>query len=203
MIQRPQPALVLASASAARQALLAAAGLSFEVLSAEVDEAAIRRSARADGTSPTALALVLADAKASRVAAQRPAALVIGADQLLVCDGDQYDKPADLTAARRSLQAMRGREHTLVTAVVCWQAGQPVWRHVAEPRLSMRAVSDGFLDAYLEAEGAAVLPSVGAYRLEGLGVHLFSAVQGEHAAILGLPMLPLLDFLREVGAVLR
>ena len=206
MIQRPDPPLVLASASAARRAVLAAAGLSFTAEAAAVDEAAIKESARAEGLPPGEAAMVLAEAKARRVAARRRApgddALVIGADQILVCDGAWFDKPADAAAARAQILALRGKTHELATALVCWRGGERVWGHVETPRLTMRAFSDAFLDAYLEAEGEAVLSSVGAYRLEGLGAHLFAAVRGEHAAMLGLPLLPLLGFLRGHGVLL-
>ena len=206
MIQRPDPPLVLASASAARRAVLAAAGLSFTAEAAAVDEAAIKESARAEGLPPGEAAMVLAEAKARRVAARHRApgddALVIGADQILVCDGAWFDKPADAAAARAQLLALRGKTHELATALVCWRGGERVWGHVETPRLTMRAFSDAFLDAYLEAEGEAVLSSVGAYRLEGLGAHLFAAVRGEHAAVLGLPLLPLLGFLRGHGVLL-
>ena len=128
---------------------------------------------------------------------------MIGADQLLVCEGRWFDKPPDMVAARAQLLALRGRPHELMTAMVCWRGGQRVWQHLARPRLTMRGFSDAFLDAYLALEGEAVLGSVGAYRLEGPGVQLFDAVEGEHSAILGLPLLPLLDFLRGHGVLLR
>jgi septum formation protein len=203
VIQRPDPPLVLASASAARRAVLAAAGLRFTAEAAAVDEAAIKESARAEGIPPGEAATVLAEAKARRVSRRAPnGALVIGADQILVCEGAWFDKPADAAAARAQLLALRNKAHELQTAVVCWRGGERVWGHVETPRLTMRAFSDAFLDAYLEAEGEAVLSSVGAYRLEGLGAHLFSAVRGEHAAVLGLPLLPLLGFLRGHGVLL-
>ncbi len=203
MIQRPDPPLVLASASAARRAVLAAAGLAFSVEAAAVDEAAIKESARAEGIPAGEAATMLAEAKARRVARRAPeGALVIGADQILVCDGAWFDKPADGAAARAQLLALRGKTHELQTALVCWRGGERVWGHVEAPRLTMRAFSDSFLDAYLRAEGEAVLSSVGAYRLEGLGAHLFAAVRGEHAAVLGLPLLPLLGFLRGHGVLL-
>jgi septum formation protein len=197
MIQAERPVLVLASASAARRAVLSAAGLVFAAQAAAVDEAGVKAAARAEGLGPDETALMLADLKAERVARKMPDALVIGSDQLLVCDGTWYDKPEDEGQARRQLQQLRGRAHTLVTAVVCHAGGRRVWHHLARPRLTMRAFSERFLDAYLAAEGARVTESVGAYRLEGPGVQLFDAVEGEHAAILGLPLLPLLGFLRQ------
>ncbi len=202
MIQRADPRLLLASASAARAAVLTAAGLRFTVQAAAVDEAAIKASAQAEGLPPDEAAMLLADAKAVRLARRHPEALVLGADQLLVCEGRWFDKPADLAAARGHLLALRGRPHELVTALVCWRHGGRVWQHLARPRLTMREFSGEFLDAYLAAEGEAVLASVGAYRLEGLGAHLFREVRGEHAAILGLPLLPLLGFLRDHGVLL-
>jgi septum formation protein len=202
MIQRPSPALVLASASSARRAVLSAAGVAFSAEAAAVDEAAIKESAQAEGIPATEAAIMLAEAKARRIARRHPEALVIGADQLLVCEGRWFDKPADLPAARRHLEALRGRPHELVTAMVCWRGGERIWQHVARPRLTMREFSGEFLDAYLAAEGEAILSSVGAYRLEGLGVQLFSAIEGEHSAILGLPLVPLLGFLRQHGVML-
>lgn len=201
-MQADYPPLILASASTARRAVLAAAGLRFAVRPAAMDEAAIKRAARSQGLDATAAALRLADAKAGAVAAQEQRAVVIGADQILVCDGAWYDKPEDMAAARRTLLALRGRTHELATAVVCRTGEQTLWQHVALPRLTMRAFSEQFLDAYLAAEGPQVLGSVGAYRLEGAGVQLFAQVEGDHASILGLPLLPLLEFLRSSGVVL-
>ena len=193
--------LVLASGSATRRALMAAAGLEFEVRPAAVDEAEVKRGARAEGVPADDTAVLLAELKALRVARSVPEAIVIGADQLLVCEDRWFDKPATMSEARAQLQALRGRTHTLVTAVLCQRGGARLWTHVARPRMTMRAFSDAFLDAYLAREGAAVLSSVGGYRLEGLGVQLFDAVAGEHGAVLGLPMLPLLGFLRQTGAI--
>ncbi len=199
MIQTPAPPLVLASQSTARAALLTAAGLRFEARPARVDEMAVKQACRAEGADAAETALTLAAMKARRI--RDADALVIGADQLLVCGEAWFDKPADLDGARAQLQALRGQTHRLVTAMVCLRGGQEVWRHVAEPRLRMRGFSDRFLEDYLAAEGDVILACVGAYRLEGLGVHLFDDVQGEHAAILGLPLLPLLGFLRQHGVV--
>jgi septum formation protein len=201
-LQADSPALILASASAARQAVLAGAGLRFTARAAAVDEAAIKRAALSEGLDATAAALRLADAKAACIARQEPQAVVIGADQILVCDGTWYDKPEDMAGARRQLLALRGRAHELATAVACHLGDRVLWRHVALPRLTMRAFSEPFLDAYLAAEGELVQRSVGAYRLEGPGVQLFERVEGDHASILGLPLLPLLAFLREAGVVL-
>jgi len=197
MLQHQTPRLILASASASRRALLAGAGLTFEVLPADIDEAAVRRDARAKGMSAVNAALRLADLKAAATARFEPEALVIGADQILVCDGAWYDKPNDIAAARQQLRALRGRSHVLATGVVCHRGGSRVWHDVATPRLTMRNFSDDFLDRYLVAEADAVTSTVGAYRLEGHGVQLFDAIDGEHSAILGLPLLCLLSFLRQ------
>jgi len=201
MLQAESPPLVLASGSPARRALLANAGLRFTVRPADVDEAALKRQARAQGLRASEAALILADAKAIRVAQDDPGALVIGADQILDCDGVWYDKPPDMAGARRQLLALHGRSHTLATAVVLRQGDRRLWQHSGLPRLTMRTLSAQFLDAYLAAEGSHVLASVGAYRLEGPGVQLFTAVEGDHATILGLPLLPLLGFLREAGVL--
>lgn len=189
--------MILASQSAARAALLRAAGLVFEQRPARIDEAAIKDSLRERG--PDECALTLAGLKAARIRSEDD--LVIGADQLLVCGGEWFDKPPDRKAARTQLTRLRGQDHTLVTAVVCHRGGSQIWRHVARPTLRMRCFSDAFLDRYLVAEGDAILASVGAYRLEGLGMQLFDAIEGEYAAILGLPMLALLGFLRQHGVL--
>lgn len=201
MMQAEAPRIILASASVARRNLLEAAGLRFETRPAAVDEGAMKESARAEGIPPSEAALMLADAKAERIARREPEALVIGCDQLLVCEGRWFDKPADLAAARAHLQALRGRRHELVTAVVAHRHGGRIWQHVAVPRLAMREFSDAFLEAYLAVEGEHVTRSVGGYRLEGPGVQLFGRIEGEHAAILGLPLLALLAFLRDHGVL--
>jgi len=214
-MQRDTPALVLASASASRRALLDAAGLRFEAVAAAVDEDSIKESGRAEGMPPGEVAMMLAEAKARRVATRldrlaeaeggRAGALVIGADQLLTCRTEAgerwFDKPRDLSEAREHLLALRGREHVLHTAVLCWREGARVWQHLATPRLVMRRFSDAFLDRYLAREGEAVLGCVGCYRLEGPGVQLFERMEAEHTAVLGLPLLPLLGFLRQHGVL--
>ena len=200
MMRPDAPPLVLASGSATRRMLMEAAGLRFEVQPAAVDEAAIKQALWSEGVTADEAGMALATAKARRV--HRPGAIVIGSDQLLVCEGAWFDKPADITAARAQLVRLRGRRHGLVTTVTCWRDGVCVWHHVARPMLTMRALSDAFVDAYLAQEGDACLASVGAYRLEGLGVQLFDQIEGEHAAILGLPLLALLGFLRQHGVVM-
>jgi septum formation protein len=197
MLQRPSPRLILASASASRRALLQAAGLVFTVQAAYIDEAAAKREARASGASAEHTALRLADLKAAEIALRDRDALIIGADQILVCEGEWFDKPADVTTAASHLRALRGRTHSLATAVACHHGPRRIWYEVVTPCLTMRHFSHQFLEEYLELEGSAVTGTVGAYRLEGRGIHLFQAVDGEHSAILGLPLLSLLNFLRE------
>jgi septum formation protein len=201
MLQRSKPTLVLASASASRRALLAAAGLDFAIWPADIDEASVRLEARAQGATAEQTARRLADLKAASAARRVPEALVIGADQILVCDGVWFDKPANPAAALAQLRALRGRDHILATAVVCHRNDGPRWGAVVSPRLTMRDFSDDFLDDYIALEGDAVTTTVGAYRLEGHGVHLFSEVEGDHSAVVGLPLLPLLSFLREEGVL--
>ena len=200
-LQTALPRLILASASSSRRALLQGAGLRFEAMPAAVDEAAIKQAAQAEGLSAGDAAMLLAGAKARRLGQRFPEALVLGCDQLLVCEERWFDKPADLAEAAGHLRALAGRRHVLETATVAWRDGREVWRHLARPALSMRPLSEAFIAGYLALEGEAVLGSVGAYRLEGPGVQLFAEVTGEHSAILGLPLLPLLAFLRQHGVV--
>ncbi|MCX7685348.1 MAG: Maf family nucleotide pyrophosphatase [Acetobacteraceae bacterium] len=201
MRQAADPPLILASGSATRAALLRAAGLSFTVMPPAVDEAAIKQAAKAEAIPPRDAAVMLAEAKAERISRRHPEALVIGADQLLVCEGEWFDKPADARAAEAQLARLSGRVHELVTAVVCHRGGLRVWQHVAAPRLAMRALRPEVIAEYVAAEGDAVTRSVGAYRVEGLGLRLFRRIEGEHTGILGLPMLPLLGFLRQHGVL--
>ena len=197
--QHSRTPLILASQSQARATLLRAAGVAFDQRPADMDEAAVKAAMRKERAGADELALALALLKARRVQAE--GAVVIGADQVLVCDGQWFDKPPDMASARAQLRSLRGRTHTLMTAVVCLQDGTVLWRCLACPALTMRPFSDEFLDAYLALEGGAILSSVGAYRLEGLGIQLFDRIEGDHAAILGLPLLPLLGFLRQHGVL--
>ncbi|MDE2227584.1 MAG: Maf family protein [Alphaproteobacteria bacterium] len=195
------PELVLASASATRARLLDAAGLKPTIEPAQLDEAAFKAAFKADGRNAGDCALALAEAKAKRVAARMPGALVLGADQLLVCDGQWFDKPADRDAARTQLLALRGKRHVLPTAAALVKNGAAIWHALEQPALTMRPFSDAFLDDYLATAGDAALASVGAYRLEGSGIQLMAEVAGDHFAILGLPLLPLLEFLRDSGVL--
>lgn len=188
--------LLLASASPTRAAMLARAGLACRAEPARVDEAAVREAMRAEGAGPRDTAMALAELKAGRLSNRYPELFVIGADQILSCGTAWFDKPADLDHARAHLLALRGKTHVLHTAVCVARGGSVLWRHVEEPALSMRAFSDSLLDGYLERQGEAVLGSVGAYRIEECGAQLFDKVEGDWFAILGLPLLPLLAFLR-------
>lgn len=191
--------LILASASPTRGRLLAAAGVDFRLEPALLNEQVIKEAFRSDGRTPVDCGLALAEAKAMEVAARRPNALIIGADQILVCDRIWFDKPTTLDEARAQLRVLRGRTHELVTAVCVVQDGARTWHAESSAKLTMRQFSDAFLDAYLGAEGTAVLGSVGGYRLEGRGIQLFAHINGDHFAILGLPLLDLVGFLRDRG----
>jgi len=188
--------VVLASASEARATMLREAGVAVDIAPAHVDEEAIREAFRAEGVTPRDLADALAEAKARRVSANHPDALVIGADQVLVTEGATFDKPRDRAEAREQLMHLRGGAHELLSAAVVVVGGAPVWRHIGAARLTMRPFSDAFLDAYLEAEGDAVLSTVGGYRIEGRGAQLFSRVSGDYFSILGMPLLEVLGYLR-------
>ncbi len=191
--------LVLASKSASRRALLQGAGIPIEVLATDIDERGIE--AKADVADPGAVAALLAREKALAVSVQQPGRLVIGADQTLALGQRRFAKPADRAAAREQLKVLRGQSHTLHSAVAIVRDGKPVFEHCAVARLVMRAFSDGFLESYLDAAGDAVTASVGAYQVEGLGVHLFERIEGDHSTILGLPLLPLLAALRQEGVL--
>jgi septum formation protein len=191
--------LILASASVTRARLLRDAGVAFRIEPSGIDEHQIKRASHAAGADPAACALALAVAKARDVSVRHPGALVIGADQLLVTGTEWLDKPADLAAARAQLQHLRGRTHQLATAVCLVRRDVRLWHHISVPSLTMWDFSDAILDHYIGVEGEALLGSVGAYRIEGGGVQLFTAVAGDHFAILGLPLIELLGFLRQHG----
>lgn len=196
-----RPTVVLASASPTRARLLSDAGLAVRTIPADIDEAAIKDAMRAEDASAVDTATALAETKAMRVSMKCPGDLVIGADQMLECDGRWYDKPHGLADVRAHLQTLRGRRHTLVTSAVVVQNGARLWQHSDTADLVMRPFSDAFLDEYIAAAGEDALTSVGGYRLEGLGAQLFESVRGDYFTILGLPLLPLLDFFRSRGAV--
>lgn len=190
--------IILASRSATRAKLLDEAGVAFETTSNGVDEDAAKQSLLAEGHGPRAIADALAELKALKIS-RRTSELVIGADQTLELDGVLFDKSESIDEARMVLRRLRGRRHLLHTSVVAAKEGVILWRALVSPKLEMREFSDDFLEDYLVREGEAILGSVGCYRLEGLGVQLFAKVDGDHFAILGLPLIELLGFLRNHG----
>jgi len=191
--------LTLASKSKIRAAILSGAGLDFSVQVSGVDEDALKNTHKG---AAEALALALAEAKAKAIErAAGDGGLIIGADQILECDGVLYDKPDDMEEARHNLKIFRGQTHYLVGAVVLVEDGQTVWSHCGRVALTMRDFSDAFLDAYLATAGEQILSSVGGYQLEGLGAHLFAHIDGDYFSILGLPLLPLLNGLRVHGGL--
>jgi len=192
--------VILASGSAIRKQILDGASLDYEVIVKPVDEAAIKDSMLAENSRLQDIADALAEAKALRVSRQTDG-FVIGADQIMVMDNQLFDKPKDMGEARERLLSMRGKKHELIGAVVICENGQPVWRHLSKTKLWVRDFSETFLEWYIEQEGEALMKSVGAYRFEGLGSQLFEKVEGGFFAILGLDLLPVLDYLRVRGVI--
>jgi septum formation protein len=195
------PRLILASASPTRRRLLEQAGLEFSAEAAPIDEEEAKRALESEGAGAAALAETLAELKAMAVSRRHPGGFVIGADQVLDCEGRRHDKPRDEAAARAQLMALRGRSHQLISALVVVRNGERLWHHVDRARLTMRSFSPAFLDDYLARSLPGILTSVGAYQLEGRGAQLFSRIEGDYFTVLGLPLLPLLDFLRPHGLV--
>ena len=194
----PQP-LVLASKSNVRGKILAAAGLRFEIRPANIDERAVEREAAP--SDPAAAARLLARKKAESVSASMPGRPVLGADQTLACAGERFTKPADRAGAAAQLRTLRGQTHQLHSALALVRDGAVLFECLQTARLTMRDLSDQFVENYLDMVGDTALASVGAYQLEGIGVHLFERIEGDYFTILGLPLLPLLDFLRRGGFV--
>jgi septum formation protein len=194
-------ALILASASSTRQAMLRVAGVEFAVDVAAIDETSVLEALEAEKAKPRDAADLLAEMKALKVSAKHPGALVIGADQILSLGSKFFAKPANLAAAREQLQELRGQTHHLTSAVVVARDGNVIWREVREAKLTMRPFSDTFLDNYLKNVGPSALSSVGGYQIEALGAQLFSRIDGDYFTILGLPLLPLLDMLRTQGVL--
>ncbi len=194
--------IVLASTSSSRQAMLRGAGVKFEAVAPNVDESEIKVSMVAAGAGAREVADTLAEMKALKLSRRVPGALVLGSDQILEThDGALLDKPEGRAGAEAHLRRLMGRDHRLVCGAVIAMDGAVVWRVVDTARLSMRPLSDAFIAAYLDQEGDAVLGSVGAYRIEGLGAQLFSRIDGDHFTVMGLPLLPVLDFLRVRGVL--
>ena len=193
--------IILASASLSRAAMLRAAGVDFTIEPAAIDEANVKLAARRSGDTALDCARRLAMEKACCVSRRRPAALVIGGDQILDAESQWFDKPGSRAEALAQLRTLRGRTHRLATAACCALNDAVIWQATSSPELTMHGFSDDFLDRYIAAEGDAVLGSVGAYRLEARGAQLFTRITGDYFAVLGLPLLELLAFLRGRGVM--
>jgi len=203
MLKENAPSVTLASASSARASMLRAAGINAAIQPADVDEGEIKASFKAAGGAPGDAAIALAELKAMRVVAMLPEDhIVLGADQILTSGQEWFDKPSDLGAARQQLERLSGDSHQLHTAVVAFRGRQRVWHHLDLTTLTMRSLSPAFLERYLEMVGEDATATVGGYHMERLGPHLFRQIKGDHFSILGMPLLPVLSFLREQGVVL-
>jgi septum formation protein len=193
--------LILASGSSIRADLLKQAGLEFEVMRPRVDEEMVREALLSEGATPRDLAGALAEMKSLRISEKRPESLVIGCDQVLDLVGKVLSKPESREAARAQLMDLRGKRHSLLSAVVICEGGKPIWRHVGQVRLMVRDFSEGWLDGYLDRNWPDIAESVGAYKLEKEGVRLFSRVDGDYFTVLGLPLLDLLSYLSLRGDI--
>ncbi len=195
-----RPGIVLASSSAIRAAILQGAGLTFDIVKPGVDEARIKEDAARAGAGLEEIAMLLAEAKCLAVAGKYPG-LVIGSDQILEFRGEAYDKPNTVEEARARLRNMQGETHTLINAVALARDGKIIWRRVDRPKLAMRRLKDAEIDLYLADAGPEALQSVGAYQIEKTGARLFDRIEGDHFAVLGLSLFPLLEVLRREGAI--
>lgn len=195
------PKLILASSSPFRRMLMENAGLSFEAHAARIDERAVEAPLENAGAKPDAVALVLARAKAEEVSSRFPDSLVVGSDQTMSLGDSVFHKPTDLADAASHLQALSGVTHRLNSAVAIVSDGVVLWEHLAHAQLTMRPLTVEFIARHLARVGERALSSVGAYQLEGEGIQLFEKIEGDYFTILGLPMLPLLKKLRELGAI--
>ncbi|TPK55329.1 MULTISPECIES: Maf-like protein [unclassified Mesorhizobium] len=193
--------IILASGSPFRKTMLLGAGIDVEAVAPDVDERALEAPLQGSGASPEDVALVLAEAKATEVSERRPGALVLGCDQTLSLGDEVFHKPADMEGARRHLLALSGRTHQLNSAAVLVRDGEVLWRHVGIASLTMRKLDPAFIGRHLARVGSRALSSVGAYQVEGEGIQLFEKIEGDHFAIVGLPLLPLLAELRTLGAI--
>ncbi|BCH64451.1 Maf-like protein [Agrobacterium vitis] len=193
--------VILASTSPFRRQLLEQAGLRFTAMAPDIDEREIEGRAEHQHVSPQELAQVLSCEKALAVSRQTPDGLVIGGDQVLALGERIYHKPKDLSSARDQLLSLRGETHVLYSALALAKQGEVIWRHVSQARMTMRMFSETFLDDYLDRAGGAILKSVGGYQIEGLGVQLFSDIVGDYFTIVGVPLLPLMEKLRELDIV--
>lgn len=195
------PDIILASQSQVRARLLTNAGVRFEAMRPSVDEEEVKLSLKAQGTGARKLADALAEMKALSLSRRFPDALVIGADQVLECEGRLLDKPSSMEGVTEHLEFLSGKTHRLLTACVVARQSEPIWRHLACPKLTMRQLSSDFIDQYKERNGDKLMSSVGAYFLEEEGVQLFEKIEGDFFSILGLPLIELLDLLRRYGSL--
>lgn len=193
--------LILASKSQSRGKILSAAGLQFSTIVSGLDEAVIKDEMLGRSASFQALAETLATEKAKTVSFKNPQAVVIGADQMLICEGKPFDKARSIEEAIEHLQFFRGKTHKLVTSVAIVRNNETIWTFTSEPKLTMRNFSDQFLDYYIKVAGDALLHSVGVYFLEDVGINLFSKIEGDYYEILGMPLLPLLKKLRDLKII--
>ena len=193
--------IILASGSPTRKQILEDSGVIFEVVVRPIDEASIKSAMIQEGASKLSIVSTLAELKSIKVSSETPG-LVIGADQIMVFDGAIYDKPTTIEEARERLMAIRNQTHYLMGSVVVSEGGVSVWRHSSKVELKARSFTDKFIDNYINQEGEALLQTVGAYRFEKRGSQLFSSVKGDFFSVLGLPLLPLLDYLRTRNAIL-
>lgn len=200
MSANPDSRLILASKSKSRAHVLKAAGLALTQVGSGVDEEALKEALRAEGASVAKQADLLAETKALKVSLTHPG-IVLGCDQMLDLEGEGLDKVSTRNAARDVLRRLRGKTHILQSAIVACMDGAPVWRHLSQPRLRVRNFSDAFLEDYLDAIGEAAFESVGCYQVEGRGALLFDRIEGDYFSILGMPLLPLLQWLRDRGVV--
>jgi septum formation protein len=194
--------LILASASRSRQAMLKAAGVDFVVQAASIDERALATDLLSQGKDAGAIALALAEQKAIAISRQNPGDMVLGGDSVLALGGELINKSPDLASLRAELRRLSSKTHFLISAAALARDGRVIWHHMASARMTMRVLSDAFLDDYLAREGEAVLGSVGGYHFEGLGAQLFESAEGDYFSILGLPLLPVLKELRAQGWLL-
>ena len=197
-----QTQIILASGSASRRQVLESAGVNAISIKPNVDEDALKQDMRARGVSIRDQAMHLAEMKAIKVSSVEPG-LVIAGDQMLSLEGEGFDKPTTLEAAKDHLRKLSGKTHTLETAILIAENGQPIWRHLVRPKLTVRPLSEDFIEDYVAQCGDALLSTVGAYQLEGRGAQLFTKIEGDFFSILGLPLLPLLDYFRTRGLLIR
>ncbi|HEY6631441.1 MAG TPA: Maf-like protein [Rhizobiaceae bacterium] len=193
--------IVLASGSPFRKALLEAAGVDIDVMPATIDERVVEKTLEDTGASPEDVAQVLAEAKAVDISEKNPGRLVLGCDQTLSLGDELFHKPKDMEGARRHLLKLSGQTHQLNSAAVLVRNGETIWRHVGIARLTMRRLEPAFVGRHLARVGPMALNSVGAYQIEGEGIQLFEKIEGDHFTIVGLPLLPLLKELRDLGVI--